>query len=130
LIDWNLARLTLQSQRIGVKMYNKDQVNRRNTRTWVWMNEDSRAAGHRRKFVETHGGEFVRQGRNFVWRMLEKSPIKTKSMYVFIRPDGIRDLVENFSKYCVDNELNKSTMFAVMRGSRPHHKGFTVRKLS
>ena len=112
-------------------MYNKDQVNRRNTRTWVWMNEDSRAAGHRQKFVEMHGGEFSRQGRNFVWREVEKAPvIKTKSMYVFIRPDGIRDLVENFSKYCVDNNLNKSTMFAVMRGSRPHHKGFTVRKLS
>lgn len=111
-------------------MYSKDQVNRRNTRTWVWMNEDSRAAGHRKKFVDMHGGEFVQEGRNYTWREVHKPAFKSKSMYVFIRPDGIRDLVENFSKYCVDNELNKSTMFAVMRGSRPHHKGFTVRKLS
>tara|TARA_R100001509_G_C4803743_1_gene194010 strand:- start:311 stop:655 length:345 start_codon:yes stop_codon:yes gene_type:complete len=114
-------------------MYSKEQVNRRNTRTWVWMNEDSRAEAHRRKFVDTHGGGFSRRGRYYVWEDApeHKEPVKkTKSMYVFIRPDGIRDLVENFTKYCVDNELNKSTMFAVMRGSRPHHKGFTVRKLS
>jgi len=112
-------------------MYVKDQVNRRNTRTWVWMNEDSRAAGHREKFVSLHGGKFEQNGRYWGWNPEEKKPVqKNKSMYVFIRPDGIRDLVENFSKYCVDNELNKSTMFAVMRGSRPHHKGFTVRKLS
>ena len=114
-------------------MFIKDHVNRRNTKTWVMMNEDSRAALRRKQFVDNHGGEFIRGNRTWVWQ--EKLDYihdddKKISMYMFIRPDGIRDLVENFSKYCRENELNKSTMFAVMRGSRSHHKGYTVKKLS
>ena len=112
---------------------NKDMVNRRNTRDWIKCNDDSRAHVWRDKFVEEHGGQFVQEGRNWKWeetKIVEDSRIKQERKdFIFINSDGVEFLTDNFTKFCRNNDLNKSAMYKVMSGERTHHKGFTCKKL-
>jgi len=110
----------------------KEHVNKRNTRTWIACNDDSRANQNRDSFTTKFGGTFIRKGRSWEWTESVFSNISNKpseSSYIFVRPDGIYEMVTNFSQYCEENDLNRSTMYAVLRGQRNHHKGYKVRKV-
>jgi len=111
----------------------KNHVNRRNTRTWIACNDDSRASANRITFVDKFGGCFSQQGRSWKWsdttalKLTNKT--KQENTYIFTRPDGIYEMVNNFTHYCEENSLSRSTMYAVLRGQRKHHKNFKVRKI-
>jgi len=105
---------------------NKDLINRRNTREWVRCNDDSKAHIHRGAFISEHGGEFVKCDGSWEWRNIH---IEEKSKYEFKDADGNITIVENLSKFCRQNELNKSAIHKVINGERTHHKGYTCRKL-
>jgi len=104
----------------------KEHVNIRNSRTWVKCNEDSRSHHWRDKFISEHGGEFVKNGRFWKWQNIH---IDEKSKYELKNADGKITIVENLSKFCRENELNKSAIHKVMNGERAHHKGYTCRKI-
>ena len=112
---------------------NKDMINRRNTRDWIKCNEDTKSGYWRDKFLEEHGGQFIQEGRNWKWeetKIVEDSRIKQeRKEFIFINNDGVEFLTDNFTKFCRDNDLNKSAMYKVMSGERTHHKGFTCKKL-
>jgi len=112
---------------------NKDLVNRRNSREWVRCNLDSRAASFRNKFVEEHGGEFVhnwdKHGGMWLWCENEyDAGIPKKPIYILTSKEGEEFVVDNVSKFCRDNELNKSALYEVLKGNRAHHKGFIMRR--
>ena len=111
----------------------KDTVNRRNSRTWIKMNEDSRSNIHREKFVAEHGGEFIKNGRFWVWQTIHSSEdnevMDRKSLYEFKDSEGKTYLVDNLMKFCREHDLNKSAIYKVMGGERNHHKGFTCKKV-
>ena len=46
----------------------KEDINKVNTKTWVRINEDSRKELYKKQFIDTYGGEFVYNGRSFVWK--------------------------------------------------------------
>lgn len=46
------------------------------------------------------------------------------------RPDGAVDVIWNLKGYCGDNGLIQSHMYQVAKGTRTHHKGFIVKKIS
>ena len=48
-------------------MSEKEQVNRRNSRLWVKMNEDAKSHHFRNRFIENHGGKFVKEGKYWKW---------------------------------------------------------------
>ena len=54
-----------------------DEVNRKGSRLWLKMNDDSKATFMRQQFVNAHGGSFYREGRNWKWR----SPATEKNGY-------------------------------------------------
>jgi len=112
---------------------NKDLVNRRNSKTWVKMNDNSKSHVWRGKFVEEHGGEFVKKGRFWEWQTIHSSEsqevIEKTPMYEFKDNEGKTHLVDNLMKFCRENDLNKSAIYKVMGGERKHHKGFTCRKV-
>jgi hypothetical protein len=110
---------------------NKDLVNKRNTRDWVKCNEDSRASHWRNVFIEEHGGVFEQEGRQWLWKenTVDTRKKQERKEYIFINKDGVEFLTDNFSKFCRQNDLNKSAMHQVRNGERNHHKGFTVTKL-
>jgi len=109
---------------------NKDMVNKRNSRTWVKMNDDSRASTNRDNFVSEHGGKFVKNGRFWEWQNIHSSVNEDlKPLYEFKDENGVTYLVSNLMKFCRQNELNKSAIYKVMNGERKHHKGFTCKKV-
>ena len=127
---------------------NKDLVNKRNTREWVKMNDNSKSHLNRDRFIKEHGGAFEREGKEWVWYehsvlagpkvevpTIVPEPVtdtrlrQARKEFVFINKDGIEFLTDNFTKFCRKNDLNKSAMYKVMNGDRNHHKGFTCKKL-
>tara|TARA_R110002012_G_scaffold304065_1_gene506506 strand:+ start:288 stop:641 length:354 start_codon:yes stop_codon:yes gene_type:complete len=114
---------------------NKAYINIQNTREWVRCNEDSRASRWREKFTEQNGGEFVHNGKS--WQWYEKITIKQekkelanqKPLYIITKPDGGQVTIDNLSKFCRENKLNKSTMYLVMNGKRNHHKHYKCSKV-
>ena len=108
-------------------------INCRNTRDWIKCNDDSKAHIWRDSFVKEHGGQFTQEGRNWKWeetKIIEDSRIKQeRKEFIFINSDGVEFLTDNFTKFCRNNDLNKSAMYKVMSGERTHHKGFTCTKL-
>ena len=53
-------------------MNEKDQVNRRNTRVWVKMNEDAKSSYFREQFVQRNGGKFIKKvatGNGLSWTL-------------------------------------------------------------
>jgi len=104
----------------------KETVNIQNSRVWIKCNQDTRSNQWRNKFISEHGGEFVTVGRSWKWQNIH---IEDKSKYELKDSDGKITIVENLSKFCRENELNKSAIHKVINGERTHHKGYTCRKI-
>ena len=115
----------------------KEHVNQRNTPTWSMMNGNSRGGSNREEFINQHGGEFIhnwdKHGGIWLWRETtknteENTPQNNKTEYILKNSDGEEFIVDNVSKFCRKNELNKSALYEVLKGNRSHHKGFTMRR--
>ena len=110
---------------------NISNINKRNTREWVKVNEDSRSQLYRDAFVAKHGGAFTYHGRRRGWiwdKEKSKGPPVPKLNWVFIHPDGKEEIVKNLSKFCRKHSLNKAAMYEVYNGKRNHHKNFKLKK--
>ena len=44
------------------------------SRQYIKFNDSSRAASNRKKHVAEHGGEFVKNGRKWVWQEVAPAP--------------------------------------------------------
>jgi hypothetical protein len=118
-----------------------NDVNRRNSFTWVKCNDDARSGYWRGLFVGKHGGTFTRNGRYWEWNpnqeqmiVLEPSiaeppqsndpqePCKTWS---FKNTDGNIIKTKNIQEFCKKNKLTRSSLYEVISGKRKQHKGFS-----
>ena len=77
----------------------------------------------RKEFLSAFGGQFVNNGKDLLWER-KKEPAKRK--IIVINPEGNAVQIENFAKYCRENNLSKSAMYEVLSGKRSQHKGFTA----
>ena len=112
----------------------REQINAVNTPEWVRCNDDARSMYWRRKFIEQHGGKFVRNGRHWKWHEIaikqeKNQAANQKPLYIITKPDGGQVTIDNLSKFCRENNLNKSTMYLVMNGKRNHHKHHKCSKI-
>jgi hypothetical protein len=105
----------------------KEEVNKKYTRTWEKLNNDSKQKKWRRIFLEHFGGEFIKHGRYVEWKESEVVEEPATRIISIINPNGEEDLVENFSKYCRDRELNRAAMYEVLKGKRSQYKGYTIK---
>jgi len=115
---------------------NKEDANKKHSRTWTRLNDDSKSKIYRKKFVESFGGEFIQLSR-WEWKWSEPKPEpeptpepepKSKRTIVMVRPDGEEDEITNLSKYCRDHGLDDAAVYRVLKGDRNHHKGYKARK--
>ena len=102
-------------------MDEKSNVNQRNTRTWVKMNEDAASERNRNTFCKRYGGEFSKIGNYFQWEELQKEP--EKRIMVFEREGEVFE-VTNVMEFCRDHNLTKSALYEVISGKRKQHKKF------
>ena len=126
-------------------MNEKEQVNRRNTRIWVRMNEDAKSSYFRNQFVQKYGGKFVKEGRYWKWVELDfekliiqdfekkiqefKIPepvvkVERGKNYVFQNKEGEEVYIKNLLEYCMENKLVRGAMYDLMTGKRKTYKGY------
>jgi len=123
-------------------MINKDDINVANTRTWVKMNEDAKSESHRKLFLDTYGGVFNKGDEGYVWKEKVAQHIEPKNFkipapepkqeesgkFIVTFPNGKEQVVSKMTAFCKEHDLNKSALYAIMRGERKKHKGFRIRK--
>ena len=105
----------------------KDDINKVNTRTWVRINEDSRKEIYKKQFLDEHGGKFVVSGRYVKWES-EPEYLHEKTKYVVLNPENKLEIIEVFSRFCKEKNLNKAAMYGTLKGVRNHHKGYKLLK--
>lgn len=114
---------------------NLNNVNKRNTREWAFFNGNAKGEQNRAKFVEMHGGEFVRQGDQWIWNSRVQKKIefshtkKKRTIFIFTDKEGIKYITDNFEGFCRDRKINSSAMYDVISGKRKSFKGFTVERI-
>lgn len=125
-------------------MFNKDHVNKKNSRTWVRINEDAKSGMFRDKFIQQFGGKFVKEGRYWKWLELDfekmflqeieekvkefKIPepvikVERGKSFVFTK-NGEEVYVKNLLEFCMDNKLVRGAMYDLMSGKRKTYKGY------
>jgi hypothetical protein len=126
-------------------MNEKEQVNRRNTRLWVKMNEDAKSSYFRNQFIQNHGGKFIKEGRHWKWIEIDfeklliqefekkiqefKPPeaivkVERGKSYVFTNKEGDEVHIKNLLEYCMENKLVRGAMYDLMTGKRKTYKGY------
>jgi hypothetical protein len=116
-----------------------NDVNRRNSFTWIKCNDDAKSVFFRNTFVAKYGGEFVKNGRYWEWKpkqeemielnqsiieepVSENEPSKTWS---FKNPNGDIVKTQNLQEFCKENNLTRSSLYEVISGKRQNHKGYS-----
>ncbi len=101
----------------------KDYVNKRGSRIWLKMNDNSKAAKNRQQFVDLHGGFFVKNGRYWHWN----SPIVEKNGY------WLKNIVSNektfftsMSEFGKKHGLSSVKICELLNGKRKTYKGWTA----
>jgi len=117
-----------------------NDVNKRGTVTWSRCNDDSKSSIFRKKFTDTHGGEFTRIGKYWEWNPsasqmidLDSKPSETPvqvfkteaKSWIFLTPDKKVIKTQNIQEFCNINKLTRSSVYEVISGKRKQHKGYT-----
>jgi hypothetical protein len=99
-----------------------ERVNKRNTKLWFMMNENSRSALHREQFVQNNGGLFYKNDRGeWMW----KNDYIVKNGYWLMRQEtGEKVFFENMSEFCRKNDLSIVKICEIMNGKRKSYKGW------
>ena len=101
-----------------------NEVNQKHSYTWTKINDDAAQKHWREEFLNEFGGEFVKDGNNMRWQLKKLAIEPVKRKIIVRNPEGIAVQIENFAKYCRENNLSKSAMYEVLSGKRSQHKGF------
>jgi len=101
-----------------------NEVNQKHSYTWTKINDDGMSMHWKKEFLAEFGGEFTRDGKNLHWHRPIRTNEPLKRKIIVRNPEGIAVQIENFAKYCRENNLSKSAMYEVLSGKRSQHKGY------
>lgn len=101
----------------------EDEVNRRGSKYWIMMNDNSKARFYREMHVQKYGGFFERQGKFFVWR----SPIEEKNGY-WLRNINTNEktFFNNMTEFGSKHGLTPVKICELLNGKRKTYKGWTA----
>jgi hypothetical protein len=119
-----------------------NDVNKRGSYTWIKCNDDAKSSYFRGLFVQKHGGEFVRNGRNWEWNPSKEQIIFLEPIYIepgnketkptgekiwkFKNETGEIFETKNLQEFCKEHNLTRSSIYEVISGKRKSHKGYSV----
>ena len=104
----------------------EESVNRRNSKLWAKMNDNSRSERNREEFVAEHGGFFFRNGRYWTW----KSKIEVQNGYWLQRVDTEEKVFfSNMTQFGLQNGLTPVKICELLNGKRKTYKGWTAVEL-
>jgi hypothetical protein len=103
-----------------------NEVNNRGTKLWTMMNDNSKAAKNRAKFVQQHGGFFSQEGRYWVWT----NPVREHNGYWLKRVDTEEKVFfESMTKFGEEHGLTSVKICELLNGKRKTYKGWTAVEL-
>ena len=98
------------------------RVNKRNTKLWFMMNENSRASMHREHFVQQNGGMFYQNERgDWLWR---NEFVVKNGYWLRKRETGEKVFFDNMSEFCRKHDLSIVKICEIMNGKRKSYKGW------
>jgi len=98
-------------------------VNRKGSKLWTQMNDNSKSALHRQQFIQQHGGFFTLIGKYWNWT----SAVKEKNGYWLKRVDsGEKIFFENMSEFAKSNGMTAVKICELLNGKRKTYKGWTA----
>ena len=119
-----------------------NDVNKRGSYTWIKCNDDAKSSYFRGLFVQKHGGEFVRNGRNWEWNPSKEQIIFLEPIYIepgnketkptgekiwkFKNETGEIFETKNLQEFCKEHNLTRSSIYEVISGKRKSHNGYSV----
>ena len=104
----------------------EDAVNKRGTKLWTQMNDNSKSERNRHRFVEEHGGCFFREGRYWVW----KNEVKMQNGYWLKRVDTEEKVFfSSMTQFGMQNGLTPVKICELLNGKRKTYKGWTAVEL-
>jgi hypothetical protein len=100
-----------------------EEVNRRGSKLWTMMNDNSKAAKHRALFVQTNGGFFTQEGRYWSWT----NPVKEHNGYWLMKAEtGEKVFFENMTEFSKNNNLTPVKICELLNGKRKTYNGWTA----
>jgi len=101
----------------------EETVNKHGTKLWIMMNDNSKAAKNRTRFVATHGGFFKQEGSHWIWT----NPITEKNGYWLKRVDtGEKTFFKNMSEFAESQGMTAVKVCELLNGKRKTYKGWTA----
>lgn len=108
---------------INEKKSLEEQVNRRGSRLWISMNDNSRAQKNRDRFVSENGGMFIQNGRYWEW----KTPVTVHNGYRLKRVDtGEECFFTSMTEFGQKNGMTPVKICELLNGKRKTYKGWTA----
>ena len=100
-----------------------DEVNMPNSRLWIMMNDNSKSAMLRNRFISKHGGFFTKEGKHWKW----VSPVTEKNGYWLKRVDtGEKVFFETMKEFSEKYDISNVKICELLNGKRKTYKGWTA----
>lgn len=101
----------------------QEEVNKKGSKVWIMMNDNSRAKICREHFIIKHGGFFAKEGKHWKWT----SPAKEKNGYWLKRVDtGEKVFFETMKEFCQKYDILPVKVCELLNGKRKTYKGWTA----
>jgi hypothetical protein len=101
----------------------QSEVNRRGSRLWIKMNDDSKSKLHRQKFVEKNGGFFTKNGR--YWEWTDNVTLNNGYWLKKIETDE-KVFFTSMTEFGNKNEISVVKICELLNGKRKTYKGWTA----
>lgn len=104
----------------------KDKVNKKNSKLWTKMNDNSKAAKHRAAFVAEHGGFFEQGAGGWIWH----TPVEENNGYWLININtNEKVFFSNMKEFGEKHGLTSVKICELLNGKRKTYKGWTAVEL-
>lgn len=104
----------------------KDKVNKKNSKLWTKMNDNSKAAKHRAAFVTEHGGFFEQGAGGWIWH----TPVEENNGYWLININtNEKVFFSNMKEFGEKHGLTSVKICELLNGKRKTYKGWTAVEL-
>lgn len=104
----------------------KDKVNKKNSKLWTKMNDNSKAAKHRAAFVAEHGGFFEQGPGGWIWH----TTVEENNGYWLININtNEKVFFSNMKEFGEKHGLSSVKICELLNGKRKTYKGWTAVEL-
>lgn len=101
----------------------QEEVNRKGSKLWIQMNDNSRAKTMRESFVKQYGGFFKQVKKEWVW----VSPVEQKNGFWLINmKTNTPEFFTNMGEFAKANGMTSVKVCEVLNGKRKSYKGWTA----